>query len=216
VPKQNIQNTMKYRLAFSIVATFSGEHPRLSEWHPCDTTLSDVLKAWPGLETALSEPFDSEYAYLAKEGSIPRRILDRLEDARGETRFQICRKLKEKFPRKAFWACISDIQMSGIFDRKTAFGFLDSIGARFETAQTMGTLGGPLGLGVVPDFAFNVESQVLIASIRVTPVLCKVLESGDLEPVRAPSEGQWERFSGLFERFDCFDLSRQGRAIESI
>ncbi|MBM4076699.1 MAG: hypothetical protein FJ267_13805 [Planctomycetes bacterium] len=183
---------------------------------PCETTLSDVIRDWPGNEVEPSEPFDSEFSYCAREGSIPRRILDRLDDARGETRFQICRKLKEKFPREAFWACISDIQMSGMFDRKTAFGFLDSIGARFETSQTMGTLGGPLGLGIVPDFAFNVESQVLISSIRLTPVLCKVLESGDLEPVRAPSEDQWERFSGIFERFDCFDLARQGRAIESV
>ena len=204
---------MKYRLGFSIVASFSGEHPDLCEWHPCDTTLPDVLKAWPGLPVEPSEPFDSEYQYLAKQGSIPRAILDRLDDVRGETRFQICRKLKEKFGREGFWACISDVQMSGIFDRETAFKFLDSIGAGFETTQTMETIGGPLGHWC-PDFAFNVESQVLISSIRVTPVLCTVSESGELEPVRPPSEWQWERFADLFKRFDSFDLARQGRAIE--
>ncbi len=205
---------MKYRLGFSIVASFSGEHPDLCEWHPCETTLPDVLKAWPGGEVEPSEPFDSEYQYLAKEGSIPRAILDRLDDVRGETRFNICRKLKERFGSEAFWACISDVQMSGIFDRETAFKFLDSIGAGFETTQTMGTIGGPLGHWC-PDFAFNVESQVLISSIRVTPVLCVVSESGELEPVRPPSEWQWERFADLFKRFDCFDLARQGRAIDA-
>jgi hypothetical protein len=204
---------VKYRLGFSIVAAFSGEHPMLEEWHPCETSLSDVIREWPGSEVEPSEPFDSEYSYLAKEGPIPREILNRLSDVSGETRFQICRKLKEKFPREAFWACMSDIQMSGIFDRETVFKFLDSIGARFETSQTMGTLGGPMG-GWCPDFAFNVESQVLISSIRITPVLCAVSESGSLVPVRPPSECQWDRFADLFTRFDCFDLSRRGRAIE--
>jgi hypothetical protein len=204
---------LKYRLGFSIVASFSGEHPQLEQWGSHEITLSDVIRQWPGLPVEPSEPFDSEYQYLAKEGSIPREILNRLDDVRGETRFQICRKLKERFGSEAFWACISDVQMSGLFDRETAFKFLDSIGAGFETTQTMGTIGGPLGHWC-PDFAFNVESQVLISSIRVTPVLCTVSESGELEPVRPPSEWQWERFSDLFKRFDCFDLARQGRAIE--
>jgi hypothetical protein len=205
---------VKYRLGFSLVASFSGEHPMLERWGSHEVTLSDVIRHWPGSEVEPSEPFDSEYNYLAKEGPIPRAILDRLDDVRGETRFQICRKLKEKFPREAFWACISDVQMSGIFDRKTAFGFLDSIGASFDTSNTMGTIGGPLGHWC-PDFAFNVESQVLISSIRITPVLCAVSESGELEPVRPPSEWQWDRFADLFKRFDCFDLARQGRAIEA-
>jgi len=205
---------VKYRLGFSIVASFSGEHPDLSEWYPCETTLSDVIREWPGSEVEPSEPFDSEYSYLAKEGSIPRAILERLDDVRGETRFQICRKLKERFPREAFWVCISDVQMSGIFNRETTFKFFDSIGASFDTSNTMGTLGGPLGHWC-PDFAFSVESQVLISSIRITPILCTVSESGSLIPVRPPSEWQWERFSDLFERFDCFDLARQGRAIEA-
>lgn len=204
---------MKYRLGFSIVASFSGEHPDLSEWHPCETTLSDVIRQWPGIEVEPSEPFDSEYNYLANEGSIPCEILNRLSDVSGETRFQICRKLKERFGSEAFWACISDIQVSGIFDRETTFKFLDSIGASFDTSNTMGTLGGPLGHWS-PDFAFNVESQVLISSIRITPILCTVLSSGALMPVRPPSEWQWERFADLFKRFDCFDLARQGRAIE--
>ena len=205
---------LKYRLGFSIVASFSGEHPDLSEWWPCETTLSDVLKYWPGGEVEPSEPFDSEYSYLAREGSLSREILDRLDDARGETRFQICRKLKEKFGSEAFWACISDVQMSGVFDRQTAFKFLDSIGAGFEDCGTMGTIGGPLGHWC-PDFAFNVESQALISSIRITPILCAVSESGELEPVRPPSEWQWDRFKDLFKRFDCFDLARQGRAIDA-
>lgn len=205
---------MKYRLGFSLVASFSGEHPMLERWGSHEITLSDVIRHWPGGEVEPSEPFDSEYSYLAKEGSIPREILNRLDDARGETRFQICRKLQEKFPREAFWACISDVQMSGLFDRETAFKFLDSIGAGFDTSNTMGTIGGPLGHWC-PDFAFNVESQALISSIRITPILCAVSESGELEPVRPPSDWQWDRFADLFKRFDCFDLARQGRAIDA-
>lgn len=186
----------------------------LERWGSHEITLSDVIRQWPGSEVEPSEPFDSEYNYLAKEGPIPREILNRLDDVRGETRFQICRKLQERFPREAFWACISDVQMSGIFDRKTTFEFLDMIGASFDTSQTMGTLGGPLG-GWSPDFAFNVESQSLISSIRITPILCTLSESGSLIPVRPPSDWQWDRFADLFKRFDCFDLARQGRAIDA-
>jgi hypothetical protein len=186
----------------------------LERWGSHEITLSDVIRHWPESEVEPSEPFDSEYSYLAKEGPIPREILNRLSDVSGETRFQICRKLQEKFPRECFWTSISDVQMSGIFDRETVFKFLDSIGASFETSQTMGTLGGPIGHWS-PDFAFNVESQVLISSIRITPILCTVSESGSLIPVRPPSECQWGRFENLFKRFDCFDLARRGRAIEA-
>jgi len=202
---------MKYKLAFSIVASFSGEHPMLEEWNPCDTSLSEVIKEWPGKPVEPSDPYDTEYQYLAREGSIPRRVLDRLDEVNLSTRIQICEKLKAQYGSEAFWACLSDVQMSGIFDRETTFGFLDRIGARFEDCETMGTLGGPLG-GFVPDFSFSVESQILISSIRVTPVLCVETENG-LEPIKAPSESKWERFKSLFQRFDCFDLARQGRAI---
>lgn len=202
----------RYTLGFSIVASFSGEHPELSKYWPCETTLSDVLRDWPGEGMEPSAPFDSEYSYCAREGSIPERILDRLDETSGETRFQICRKIKERFPLESFWACISDVQGSGIFTRETAFDFLDSIGARFEDCETMGTLGGPLG-GWCPDFPFNVESQALISSIRVTPILCKVNDSGDLEPIRPPSEWQWEKMAELFRRFDSYELKTRGRAI---
>ena len=202
----------KYQLGFAICASFSGEHPELSEYWPCETTLCDILRDWPGDAAEPSEPFDSEYSYCAREGSIPERILDRLEETSGETRFQICRKLKEKFPRESFWACISDVQMNGIFTRETAFGFLDSIGARFEDCGTMGTIGGPLG-GWAPDFAFNVESQALISSIRLTPILCIEDESGELQPIRPPSEWQWEAIAELFRKYDAYDLKIPGRAV---
>jgi hypothetical protein len=201
-----------YKLMFSMTASFSGCHPRLQDWSPCDITLADVIRDWPGdqpLEP--SEPFDSEYSYLAKEGALGRRILDRLADARGETRFQICRKLKELYPREAFWTCISDVQGSGLFDRETCFGFLDSIGASFETDATMGTLGGPLGIGVVPDMAFHVESQQLISSIRITPILCK-LDGTDCVPCRPPSQWQWDAMVDMFKELDAWSLKESGRA----
>ena len=186
----------RYTLSFSVVASFSGQHPELADY--ChETDLRDAIREWPGPKLEPSEPFDSDYAYLAKEGSIPRPILDRLDDARGETRFQICRKLKEKFGREAFWACISDVQGSGIFDRETTLEWLSNIGANFEDCETLGTLGGPLAPwgGIVPDLPFNVESQCLIASIRITPILCK-----DGEPVRAPSETQWEQIKSVLRK----------------
>lgn len=204
-----------YTLRWSIVASFTGQHPKLSEYYPCDTTLADVIRAWQdatGEATEPSEPYDSEYSYLAREGAIPERILDRLEDARGETRYQICRKLAEQYPRESFWASICDIQVSGILDRATLFNLLDSIGAAFENCQTMGTLGGPLAPwgGIVPDFAFDVESQVLFASIRITPILCR-RENGAWEPCRAPSEWQWETIAEILRHADIFDLYRHAR-----
>jgi len=196
-----------YKLAFSIVASFSGEHPKLSDYWPCDTTLSDVIRDWPGDTPDPSDPFDSEFAYLAKEGAIPRRVLNVLESSDRDTRFRICRKLQKRFPRDAFLACISDLQVSGIFDRKTTFGFLDAIGAHFDNCGTGGTIGGPLGHWV-PDLAFNVESRALISSIRITPILCRVAESGALEPVRAPSDDQWARIKSIFHEHDCYRIAR--------
>ena len=204
-----------YTLRWSIVAGFTGQHPKLSEYYPCDTTLSDVIREWKdrtGEDAEPSEPYDSEYNYIAREGRIPRRILDRLEESSGETKFQICRKLKEQYWRESFWACISDIQVSGILDRYTLFRFLDSIGAAYEDIGTMGTLGGPLAPwgGVVPDFPFKVESQALIASIRVTPILCKFVD-GEWEPCRAPSEWEWESIKAILKHSEVYDITK-GRA----
>lgn len=204
-----------YTLRWSIVASFTGQHPKLSDYCPCDTTLVDVIREWKeatGEDAEPTEPYNSEYNYLAKEGGIPERILDRLEESSGETRFQICRKLKEQYPRESFWACISDIQVSGILDRDTLFGFLDAIGASFEDCETLGTLGGPLAPwgGVVPDFPFNVESQALISSIRITPALCKLVD-GEWEPCRGPSEWEWDAIKAILKNSDAYDI-RKGRA----
>lgn len=201
----------KYALGFSVVASFTGEHPDLmKDYYPCDTTLRDVIREWPVKgELEPSEPFDSEYNYLAREGNeVPRKVLDRLEEAAGETKFQMCRAIREKYDR-TFWTRIADVQGSGIFDRKTLFGFLDSIGAYFEDCGTMGTLGGPLGIGIVPDFAFNVESQCLIASIRITPILCRV-EGKELIPCRPPCEWQWNCLAEIFRNSDCYALAKGG------
>ena len=204
----------RYRLAFSIVASFTGEHPDLSDYWPCETTLSDVIRESP-VDVTSSEPFDSEYSYCAREGGIPERILDRLEETSGVTRFQICRAIKKQFPREAFWACVSDIQFSGILSRKDCFAFLESVGASYEDCETMGTLGGPLG-GIVPDFPFSVESQALISSIRITPILCEVMESGDFDPIRPPSESQWNAIREIFRGRDAvYEISRHARVNDA-
>jgi hypothetical protein len=193
------------KLCYSIVCSFSGEHPELEQVYSTDVSLNDVIRDWPGeTKPKPSEPFDSDYAYLAKEGGIPRRVLNRLEDTRGDVRFQMIAKLRERFPREAFWVSISDVQMSGIFDRDTLFDFLSNIGAQFEDCNTLGTLGGPLG-GMVPDFPFQVESQVLISSIRITPVWCEWQEDR-WEPLELPSENLWERIRHILKRHDPWDL----------
>lgn len=191
-----------YSLRFSIVASFAGEHPDLAGYWPCDTTLSDVIRDWPGETPEPSDPFDTDYDYVAREGSIPGPALERLSEVDSPIKFQICRRLKELYPRDAFWACLSEVQVSGVFDRKTALKFLSDIGAHFETENTLGTLGGPLG-GIVPDIAFNIEGSALISSIRITPVLCR-----DGEPVRAPSESQWARIVEILRREDLWKLAR--------
>jgi hypothetical protein len=199
------------RLCYSICASFSGEHPEFDTFRNYDTTLDNVIRDWPGeTKPQPSEPFDSDYAYLAKEGGIPKRILSRLEDTRGDVRFQMIRKLREKFPRESLWVSISDIQVSGIFDRETLFDFLSNIGASYEDVESLGTLGGPLG-GMVPDFCFTVESQCLISSIRITPVWCEW--KGDRwEPLKLPSEEMWGRIGDIFSRHDPWDI-KSHRAI---
>ena len=193
------------KLCYSICASFSGEHPELERVYSTDVSLNDIIRDWPGeTKPKPSEPFDSDYAYLAKEGAIPKRIISRLEDTRGEARWNMIRKLREKFPRESLWVSISDIQVSGIFDRDTLFDFLSNIGASYEDVESLGTLGGPLG-GMVPDFCFTVESQVLISSIRITPVWCEW--NGDRwEPLKLPSEETWGRIGNIFSRHDPWDV----------
>lgn len=100
------------------------------------------------------------------------------------------------------------IKVSGILNWGEAFEFLDSIGAIPERCETMGTIGGPLG-DWVPDFAFTIESQLQVASIRITPFL-----ADDMGNFRAaPSQEVWERIKRiLWEKYsDPWKIARMGR-----
>ena len=132
----------KYHLAYSVVASASGAHPDSpagSNYY--DFTLADFIARAP-VPCEPSSPMDSGYAYCAREGSIPREILDTIEESTHETRLRMLDRIKDRFPSsEIFWASICDAQFSGIFDREKTFGFLDDIGARFEDCGTLGTLG---------------------------------------------------------------------------
>lgn len=207
---------MTRKLCYSLVASFTGEHPDVSEdFYPSDMILSDVIRAWhdaTGETVEPGEPFDSEYNYLAREGGIPRRVLDRLEEVDPEVRRQMLAKIREHWRRESFWTRIADVQVNGILTREQLFGFFEVIGAEFDTVATGGTLGGPLGFHV-PDVSFRCESSVLIDSIRITPVLCE-LQSGQWVPVRPPSQSQWDRLASIFERFDTWKILKR-EAIEA-
>ena len=136
-------------MEFSVVAHFSGIP---GEYSPCDTSYDDALRASQasGLSVDETEPGDSEYAYLATECGEPDP-----DSWWG--------KWKER---------VQDCTVSGIIGRDAFTRWLDDLGAFAEDCGTMGTLGGPLAPwgGVVADISFRIESQVLIESIRATPI----------------------------------------------
>jgi len=145
-------------MQFAILAEFSGipdEHDPC--YWPCDLTYTDALRASreADLDVTETEPGDSDYSYLADEVGEPR----------GEY-------------WDAWHRYVQDATVSGILDRARLTRWLDDLGAYAEDVETLGTLGGPANpCGIAPDIALAVESQALIASIRVTPLL-------DVEPHR--------------------------------
>jgi len=92
-----------------------------------------------------------------------------------------------------WWATCSDYQNSGILDAKDFFKLLDNSAFTFEDCGTMGTLGGPLGLGCVPDVAFSTESQSCIVSMRATPFWEDA--NGNPKPV---TEATWDRLKKYY------------------
>lgn len=85
-----------------------------------------------------------------------------------------------------FWASIQDCQVSGILTREQFSALVENLGAYATDTETLGTLGGPLG-GLCWDMAFEIESQQLIASIRVTPlpeVEFKAVDEGRAETIQ--------------------------------
>jgi len=125
----------------------------------CETGFSDIVRACRDTQSeikgkdSLSFHYgmdgrgkDSEYYYLAKEN----------EGSGNE--------FWELWGKQAV-----DFSADGILNSNALETFLCGLGACPEDVQTLGTLGGPLGLGIVPDILVRMEAPQVIESIRVTP-----------------------------------------------
>jgi len=165
-------------MQFSVLISVTGNTVDNRYW-PSDTTLSDIMRTIqdiaPGIgDDEESAPGDSEYTYLASEngphGGLYGAVIENIDRARDPRRMAEWAQDRYGMDRELFWATCSDYQASGILDRATFETLMDRLGAVAEDVQTMGTLGGPLGIGIVPDISYNIESQAVIACIRATPI----------------------------------------------
>lgn len=173
-------------LHLSILATFEGINP--AGWWPCDL---DIRHMKPEQEHGLScdsrkiSPDKSEYAY----DEVWERFCFEPEDEEEAI------ALSEKESWQG-WDELHSVEVSGVVHFSKGMDYLEKIGAFFETENTMGTIGGPLGWHV-PDLAFRVESQLVIDSIRVTP--CWKDKDGEFAPL---SEHSWNRLVRMFKESD--------------
>lgn len=185
---------MKKALKFSIVATITGN--LLDSRYAHDYTLADFVK---DLDSALgisepTKPGNTEYHYLATENGadgFKGAVIESLDGGNAE----IARWAMERYNGDSdiWWATCSDYQNSGILDARAFFELLDNSAFSFEDCGTMGTLGGPLSMGCVPDVAFSTESQLCIASMRATPFWQD--ENGEAHPV---TDATWERLKKYY------------------
>ena len=127
-------------MKFSIVAKFSGIPD-----HPYDVDIGwverECVRHLPDNSVDVTEPGDCEYSYFADEGS------------------------DERWRTEAY-----DVTVTALVDRETFDAWCKALYLRARDENTMGTLGGPLGWGVVPDVVFALEEPEVLDSIRVTPV----------------------------------------------
>lgn len=187
---------MKPQLMCSVLTTFEGINP--TEYYPCDSYASDMLPLPEhGLSYTDDEIFESEY-----DSGVWERFNIAPEDE--EERIKAEEEMEATGGWKA-WDELRNIQVSGIVPFGQAMAYLDHIGAIFEDCETMGTLGGPLGIGIVPDIPFMIESALVIGSIRITPFWS---DGDDWTPL---TEASWERVRELFRKHDTYDLAKMAR-----
>ena len=184
---------MRPQLMVSLLATFEGINP--AQYYPCDTYAKHMI---PNPEHGLSytdkEIYESEW-----DSRMWRDAGFRIAPEDEEERIQAEEEQGDNWEQ---WDELREIQVEGIVPLDDALDYLDHIGAIFEDCETMGTLGGPLGIGIVPDMSFRTESQLVISSIRITPFWC---DNGDWSPL---SEASWERLRELFRRHDLWTLRK--------
>ena len=68
------------------------------------------------------------------------------------------------------WQNLKSFQVSGIITKKEFLDLLSDLGAFPSKCHTLGTLDGPLGIGIYPDVDFTIVSEVAIFCLRVTPI----------------------------------------------
>jgi hypothetical protein len=181
------------KLMFSIVVTVSGNLLAPSFY---ESDLRDYVNDFNELlgPSDATDPGDSEYHYLAKEdrcNPFKEAIIEALDGGNKKIADWAIKRYEND--SSIWWATCSDYQNSGIIDSRKFFEFLKYNDLLFEDCGTLGTLGGPLSIGCVPDVAFTSESQQAIVSLRVTPFI----EVGDeIKPV---TEATWERLKHLYK-----------------
>lgn len=192
-------------MEFSVLIKATGNVIDDRFW-PCDLVLQDVIRACKSIDSPdwypddeASEPGDSEYSYLAIESSLPpglyKAAIEGITNGCPKDNWKLANWVWERWGKEdsynpqghilagsSWWATASDYQASGILTREEFEKLRDDLGAYASCCETLGTLGGPLGFGIVPDIGYEVETQAVIITMRVTPLL-------DVKP----KEGRWER-----------------------
>ena len=187
---------MKPKLMCSVLATFEGINP--TEYYPCDSYARHMLPLPEhGLGYTDEEIFESEY-----DSGMWERFNIAPEDE--EERIEAEEEMEAKGEWKA-WDELRNIQVQGIVTFGQAMAYLDHIGAVFEDCETMGTLGGPLGIGIVPDMPFRIESALVIGSIRITPFWS---DGDEWTPL---TEASWERVRELLRKHEPYTLAKMAR-----
>lgn len=202
----NCSNRMKVntQLMLAVCASFEGINP--TEYYPCDS-YARHMKPLPEhkLQCTDDEIFDSEY-----DSGLWERFRIAPEDE--EERERLESEAEENGTWKA-WDELRNIRVSGCVEFKRGIAYLEHIGAIFEDCETMGTIGGPLSFGVVPDMSFRIESKLVVGTVRVTPFIFRGIVDNTLS-CSLVSEATWERIKGLFREHDLWELCRMAKDKE--
>jgi hypothetical protein len=182
------------KLALSILASFEGISPK-AYW-PCDSQIEHMEPETdtPNLKSEIRRITADESDYdIWDSWDLPP-----VDEETGE----------EKRDPDEVYDDLMEVTVSGVASFSEVMRYLSHIGAGYEDCETMGTLGGPLGIGVVPDFPFYTESNLVVASIRVTPVIIDT----ENDSVCTMTEATWNRIRAMFRRnkWDAYSMERMG------
>lgn len=182
------------KLALSILATFEGISPK--EYWPCDPQIEHMEPETdtPNLKSEIRRITADESDYdIWDSWDLPP-----VDEETGE---------EKRDPDKVY-DDLMVVSVSGVASFSEVMRYLSHIGAGYEDCETMGTLGGPLGIGVVPDFPFYTESNLVVASIRVTPV---IIDTED-DSVCTMTKATWNRIRAMFRRnkWDAYSMEQMG------